>query len=113
MDYLRKFLKEENFIYAKDMDETIEKVRKKEADYSIGDYKTLINKLYNTGYDKEIKIAGILDKKYDVSMVVNRDQKELYEALKDISASFLNENMSKNIYLEKNSYETEIGRAHV
>lgn len=107
MDYLRKFLKEENFIYAKDMDETIEKVRKKEADYSIGDYKTLINKLYNTGYDKEIKIAGILDKKYDVSMVVNRDQKELYEALKDISASFLNENMSKNIYLEKNSYETD------
>ena len=107
MDYLRKFLKEENFIYAKDMDETIEKVRKKEADYSIGDYKTLINKLYNTGYDKEIKIAGILDKKYDVSMVVNKDQKELYEALKDISASFLNENMSKNIYLEKNSYETD------
>lgn len=106
MDYLRKFLKEENFIYAKDMDETIEKVKRKEADYSIGDYKTLINKLYNTGYDKEIKIAGILDKKYDVSMVVNSEQKELYEALKDISASFLNENMSKNIYLEKNSYET-------
>lgn len=107
MDYLRKFLKEENFIYAKDMDETIEKVKRKEADYSIGDYKTLINKLYNTGYDKEIKIAGILDKKYDVSMVVNGEQKELYEALKDISASFLNENMSKNIYLEKNSYETD------
>ncbi len=107
MDYLRKFLKEENFIYAKDMDETIEKVKRKEADYSIGDYKTLINKLYNTGYDKEIKIAGILDKKYDVSMVVNSEQKELYEALKDISASFLNENMSKNIYLEKNSYETD------
>lgn len=107
MDYLRKYLKEENFIYAKDMDETIEKVKRKEADYSIGDYKTLINKLYNTGYDKEIKIAGILDKKYDVSMVVNGEQKELYEALKDISASFLNENMSKNIYLEKNSYETD------
>lgn len=107
MDYLRKFLKEENFIYAKDMDETIEKVKRKEADYSIGDYKTLINKLYNTGYDKEIKIAGILDKKYDVSMVVNSEQKELYEALKDISASFLNENMSKNIYLEKNTYETD------
>ena len=107
MDYLRKFLKEENFIYAKDIDETIEKVKRKEADYSIGDYKTLINKLYNTGYDKEIKIAGILDKKYDVSMVVNSEQKELYEALKDISASFLNENMSKNIYLEKNSYETD------
>ncbi|MEG2347230.1 MAG: transporter substrate-binding domain-containing protein [Cetobacterium sp.] len=107
MDYLRKFLKEENFIYAKDMDETIEKVKRKEADYSIGDYKTLINKLYNTSYDKEIKIAGILDKKYDVSMVVNSEQKELYEALKDISASFLNENMSKNIYLEKNSYETD------
>lgn len=107
MDYLRKFLKEENFIYAKDMDETIEKVKRKEADYSIGDYKTLINKLYNTGYDKEIKIAGILDKKYDVSMVVNSEQKELYEALKDISTSFLNENMSKNIYLEKNSYETD------
>ena len=107
MDYLRKFLKEENFIYAKDMDETIEKVKRKEADYSSGDYKTLINKLYNTGYDKEIKIAGILDKKYDVSMVVNSEQKELYEALKDISASFLNENMSKNIYLEKNSYETD------
>lgn len=107
MDYLRKFLKEENFIYAKDMDEIIEKVKRKEADYSIGDYKTLINKLYNTGYDKEIKIAGILDKKYDVSMVVNSEQKELYEALKDISASFLNENMSKNIYLEKNSYETD------
>lgn len=107
MDYLRKFLKEENFIYAKDIDETIEKVKRKEADYSIGDYKTLINKLYNTGYDKEIKIAGILDKKYDVSMVVNSEQKELYEALKDISASLLNENMSKNIYLEKNSYETD------
>ena len=107
MDYLRKFLKEENFIYAKDIDETIEKVKRKEADYSIGDYKTLINKLYNTSYDKEIKIAGILDKKYDVSMVVNSEQKELYEALKDISASFLNENMSKNIYLEKNSYETD------
>lgn len=107
MDYLRKFLKEENFIYAKDMDEAIEKVKRKEADYSIGDYKTLINKLYNNGYDKEIKIAGILDKKYDVSMVVNSEQKELYEALKDISASFLNENMSKNIYLEKNSYETD------
>lgn len=107
MDYLRKFLKEENFIYAKDIDETIEKVRKKEADYSISDYKTLINKLYNNGYDKEIKIAGILDKKYDVSMVVNEEQQELYEALKDISASFLNENMSKNIYLEKNNYETD------
>lgn len=107
MDYLRKFLKEENFIYAKDIDETIEKVRKKEADYSISDYKTLINKLYNNGYDKEIKIAGILDKKYDVSMVVNEKEHELYEALKDISASFLNENMSKNIYLEKNSYETD------
>lgn len=107
MDYLRKFLKEENFIYAKDMDETIEKVKRKEADYSIGDYKTLINKLYNIGYDKEIKIAGILDRKYDVSMVVNSEQKELYEALKDISASFLNENMSKNIYLEKNTYETD------
>lgn len=107
MDYLRKFLKEENFIYAKDIDETIEKVRKKEADYSISDYKTLINKLYNNGYDKEIKIAGILDKKYDVSMVVNEKEHELYEALKDISASFLNENMSKNIYLEKNTYETD------
>ena len=107
MDYLRMFLKEENFIYVRDMDETIEKVRKKEADYSIGDYKTLINKLYNSGYDKEIKIAGILDKKYDVSMVVNEEQKDLYEALKEISASFLNENMSKNIYLEKNSYETD------
>ncbi|MGL5645301.1 HD domain-containing phosphohydrolase, partial [Cetobacterium sp.] len=107
MDYLRKFLKEENFIYAKNIDETIEKVKKKEADYSISDYKTLINKLYNNGYDKEIKIAGILDKKYDVSMIVNKEQDELYEALKDISASFLNENMSKNIYLEKNSYETD------
>lgn len=107
MDYLRKYLKEENFVYAKDIDETIEKVRKKEADYSVGDYKTLINKLYNTGYDEEIKIAGILDKKYDISMVVNDKQNELYEALKDISASFLNENMSKNIYLEKNSYETD------
>ncbi|MGL5576712.1 hypothetical protein, partial [Cetobacterium sp.] len=107
MDYLRKFLKEENFIYVKDIDETIEKVRKKEADYSISDYKTLINKLYNNGCDKEIKIAGILDKKYDVSMVVNEEQNELYEALKDISASFLNENMSKNIYLEKNNYETD------
>lgn len=107
LDYLRKYLKEENFVYAKDIDETIEKVRKKEADYSVGDYKTLINKLYNTGYDEEIKIAGILDKKYDISMVVNDKQNELYEALKDISASFLNENMSKNIYLEKNSYETD------
>lgn len=107
MGYLRKFLKEENFIYAKDIDETIEKVKKKEADYSVGDYKTLINKLYNNGYDKKIKIAGMLDKKYDISMVVSEEQKELYEALKDISASFLNENMSKNIYLEKNSYETD------
>lgn len=107
MDFLKKYLKEENFIYAKDIDETIEKVRKKEADYSICDYKTLSNKLYNNGLDKEIKIAGILDKKYDVSMVVNKNEQELYEALKDISASFLNENMSKNIYLEKNSYETD------
>lgn len=32
MDYLRKFLKEENFIYAKDMDETIEKVKRKYED---------------------------------------------------------------------------------
>ncbi|MCQ8212250.1 transporter substrate-binding domain-containing protein [Cetobacterium somerae] len=107
MDYLKRFLKEENFIYVKDIDEAIEKVRKKEADYSVCDYKTLSNKLYNSGFDKEIKIAGILDKKYDVSMVTKDDEEDLYEALKDISASFLNENMSKNIYLEKNSYETD------
>ena len=107
MNYLKKFLKEENFIYVKNIDETINKVRKKEADYGICDYKTLSNKIYNNGLDKEIKIAGILEKKYDVSMVIKKEHEELYEALKDISASFLNENMSKNIYLEKNSYETD------
>lgn len=105
MDYLRRSLKEENFIYVNDMDEAIEKIRKKEADYSIADYKTLINKLYNSGYDQELKIAGILDKKYDLSMIIRKDEEELFEALKEISASFLNENMTKNIYWLKNSYE--------
>lgn len=105
MDYLRKNLKEENFVYVEDMDEAIEKIRKNEADYSIADYKTLINKLYNSGYDQELKIAGILDEKYNLSMVVRKDEEELFEALKEISASFLNENMTKNIYWLKNSYE--------
>ncbi|MGL5176182.1 MAG: HD domain-containing phosphohydrolase [Cetobacterium sp.] len=105
MDYLRKNLKEENFVYVKDMDEAIEKIRKNEADYSIADYKTLINKLYNSGYDQELKIAGILDKKYNLAMVIRKDEEELFEALKEISASFLNENMTKNIYWLKNNYE--------
>ena len=107
ISYLKKFIKSENFVYVKDIDEAIEKVRNKEVDYGICDHKILSNKLYNSGYDSEIKIAGIPDKKYDVSMVVKGNQSELSEALKDISVSFLNENMSKNMYLEKNSYQTD------
>ncbi|MGL4998662.1 MAG: HD domain-containing phosphohydrolase [Cetobacterium sp.] len=105
MERLKLDLKEENFIYVEDMDEVIEKIRKKEADYGVADYKTLANKLYNKGYDRELKIAGILDKKYELAMGVKSEEVELAEALREISASFLNENMSENMYSFKNTYE--------
>ncbi len=105
LECLKKFLTEENFIYVKTLDEAMQKVANGEVDYGISDHKILSNKLYNGNYSNDLKIAGILDEKHSLSMSVNPKYQGLYEAINDISVSFLNENMSKNIYWLQNNYE--------
>ncbi|MEG0562281.1 MAG: transporter substrate-binding domain-containing protein [Cetobacterium sp.] len=110
LDYLKKFLTEENFIYVNTLEEALQKVTNREADYGVADYKSLYNKFYNGNYNDNLKIAGILDEKYSLAMSINPKNQELYEAIKDISVSFLNENMSKNIYWGQNTYEVNDSR---
>nr|WP_307775099.1 transporter substrate-binding domain-containing protein [uncultured Cetobacterium sp.] len=107
LEYLKKYIPEKNLVYVSSLDEALRKVAQGTIDYGIGDYKTITNKIYNGEYEEALKVAGILDKKYQVSIGVNPNEKVLYEALKDISASFLNENMSKGIYWSRNNYENK------
>lgn len=105
MKYLEKYIPKENLIYVNNMDEAMDMVISGKADYSVADYKTLANKIYNNGYENKLKIAGLLEQEFYISMSMNKNNKLLYSAFQDISASFLNENMSKNIYWNKNNYE--------
>lgn len=105
LDYLKKYIPENNLVYVGDIDEAMKIVANGSADYSVADYKTLANKIYNNGYEKSLKFAGTLEEDFYVSMAVDKNETLLYGALQDISASFLNENMSKNIYWNENNYE--------
>lgn len=110
INYLKDIVPKENIIYVDTLDEAMDKILSNEADYCISDYKTIINKLYKTKYENKLKVAGIINKKFEVSFAINETDKELIEAISQISASFFNQNISRNIYTSKNTHDSSVNK---
>lgn len=110
INYLKDIVPKENIIYVDTLNEAMDKIISKEADYCISDYKTIINKLYKSKYENKLKVAGVINKKYEVSFAINEKDKELVEAISQISASFFNQNISRNIYTSKNIHDNYVNK---
>lgn len=108
INYLNNIVSKENIIYVDTLDEAMNKIIEKKADWCISDYKTVINKLYKSKYESHLKVAGIVDKKYTIAFAINNDEKELEEAISQIATSFFSQNISRNIYTPNNSHEATI-----
>lgn len=109
LPYVEKYIDEKNIIIVDTLENAMNKIILREADYGITDYKTITNKLYRSKYEKNLKVAGVLNNiKYEVSFGIGKENKELAEAMLDISSSFFNQNMSRNLYTKENLDEFEI-----
>ncbi|MEG0583239.1 MAG: transporter substrate-binding domain-containing protein [Cetobacterium sp.] len=93
-----------DYLVVDNLQEALEKVVTGEADFGLGDEKAIINKAFNLKNNK-IKIAGNTNKKIEIGFGINKNNPLLYNAIQEISESFLNGNLAVNLYLNKNHKE--------
>ncbi|MEG2436699.1 MAG: transporter substrate-binding domain-containing protein [Cetobacterium sp.] len=102
-EYLKKVLKNSELIQVETYDEGLDKLLNQDGDYLVGYFNILTGAITNNFLDEKIKVAGILNESFGVSLAIKKSDEALSNVLSTILESFTVDKTVANNKLLKNS----------
>ena len=87
-EYLKKVLKNSELIEVETYDEGLDKLLDQQGDYLVGYFNILTGAITNSFLDEKIKVAGILNESFGVSLAIKKEDVTLSNVLNTILESF-------------------------
>lgn len=105
--YLKNILKDSTFIVVPTYEDGLKALLNKKGDYLVGYFGILTGAITNNFLDDKVKVAGILNEKFGVSLAIEKDKDALINVVDIISESFTVDKTIMDTDLLKNSIVTQ------
>lgn len=105
--YLKRVLRNSNIIEVETYDEGLDKLLNQKGDYLVGYFNILTGAISNNFLDDKIKVAGILNDAFGVSLAIKKDRRELVALIDTVLESFTVDKTVIDNNLLKNSIVTQ------